>query len=199
MQKYKYILFFSLFISLSAFSQSKPDTLIFMQASAIDGDTLILKELPVFEYIYYTKPTFTTRRAERRYTRLVRDIKKVYPYAKEAGKKLESYAPILDSLEENHKEQKFYFERIEDELMTQYGDELKKLNTRQGKVLIKLIDRECDQSSYEILRNFRGSFSAFFWQGIARIWGYNLKNEYEEDGEDRHMEIIVSAIENGQL
>lgn len=130
---------------------------------------------------------------------MIRDIRKVYPYAKEAGKKLEAYAPILDSLTDNRKEQKVYFQIIEDGLMSQYGDELKKLNTRQGRLLIKLVDRECNRSSYEILRNFRGSFSAFFWQGIARIWGYNLKTEYDYEGEDKHMEMIVSAIESGQL
>lgn len=179
--------------------QYDSDTLIIMRAEAIDGDTLLLVELPVCEITYYKPPSFSTRRAERRYTRLVRDVKRVFPYAKEAGKKLNDYAPLLDSLADNKKAQKIYFKQIEEELMSVYGEEIKRLNFRQGKVLIKLIDRECKQSSYEVLKNFRGGFSAFFWQSMARLWGYNLKNTYDSTGEDQHIEIIVSAIEKGEL
>lgn len=191
------ISFFLLFPGLLA--AQLPDSTKIMAGQAIDGDTLLFQQLPVFEYIYYTPPTFKTHRAERRYTRLVKDIKKVYPYAKEAGKRLQIYAPILDSLKDNRKEQKVYFNIIEDQLFDQYGDDLKKLNTRQGRILIKLVDRECQVSSYQVVRDFRGSVSAFFWQGFARLWGYNLKEKYDPYKKDKKIESIIQAIEYGML
>lgn len=175
------------------------DTLIIMQARAIDGDTMLLYQLPEFEYTYYKKPVFTTRRANRRYTRLVKDLKKVYPYARDAGEKLKQFAPILDSLEGNKKAQDQYFNIIEDQLMASYGSELKKMNIRQGRLLIKLVDRECQLTSYDVVREFRGSISAFFWQGFARIWGYNLKAEYDPVSNDKNIEIVIRAIEKGEL
>ena len=175
------------------------DTLIIMQARAYEGDTMLLYQLPTFEYKYYKKPMFTTRRADRRYTRLVKDLKKVYPYARDAGIKLNEYAPILDSLEGNKKAQDKYFKIIEDQLMASYGAELKKMNIRQGRLLIKLVDRECQITSYDVVREFRGSISAFFWQGFARIWGYNLKAEYDPVSNDKNIEIVIRAIEKGEL
>ena len=197
MFRFHIILLFLLFPVLLA--AQMPDSTIIMAGRAVDGDTLLFQKLPVFEYIYYSPPTFKTQRAERRYTRLVKDIKKVYPYAKEAGKRLQAYAPILDSLKDNRKEQKVYFTIIEDQLFDQYGEDLKKLNTRQGRILIKLVDRECQVSSYQVVRDFRGSVSAFFWQGFARLWGYNLKEKYDPYSKDRNIESIIQAIEYGMI
>lgn len=199
MQKKILILFSILFIFLLQGKAQHSDTLIIMQASAIEGDTVLLYQLPEFEYTYYKKPLFTTRRANRRYTRLVKDLKKVYPYAKDASIKLQKFAPILDSLEGDKKAQDIYFNIIEDQLMESYGSELKKMNIRQGRLLIKLVDRECQITSYNVVKEFRGSISAFFWQGFARIWGYNLKEEYDPVSNDKNIEIVIRAIEKGEL
>ncbi|NCD42620.1 MAG: DUF4294 domain-containing protein [Bacteroidia bacterium] len=160
--------FFLFLFPISVIAQIEEGSVI-LHGTAIDGDTLLFMELPMFEYIYYSPPGFKTRSAERQYTRMVKDIKKVYPFAKEAGKRLDHYAPLLDSLKDNKKEQKQYFDKIEAELWDKFGAELKKMNFRQGHLLIKLVDRECQITSYEVVKDFRGALSAFFWQGFAQL------------------------------
>ena len=89
--------------------------------------------------------------------------------------------------------------QAEDELKEEYGEDLKKLTFSQGKILIKLVSRETGNSSYELVQDFRGRFVAFWWQAFAKIFGHNLKMDYDPEGEDREIELIVLMIENGQL
>ncbi|MGI6718273.1 MAG: DUF4294 domain-containing protein [Bacteroidales bacterium] len=162
----------------------------------IGEDTIYIFTLPEVEII--GRRNFKNKWDERRYTRLYHNIKKVYPYAKLAGEKLTLYAPILDSLETKSERDK-YFSIIEDELWAEFGDDLKKLTYKQGAILIKLVDRECQRSSYQVIKDFRGGFSAFFYQVLARIWGYNLKQSYDPNGADADIEEIVRLIELGKL
>lgn len=162
----------------------------------IGQDTIFVYTLPEVEIIGHRD--FKNKWDKRRYTRLYHNIKTVYPYAKLAGEKLTLYAPILDSLETKAERDK-YFSIIEDELWAEFGDDLKKLTFKQGAILIKLVDRECQRSTYQVLKDFRGGFSAFFYQMIARIWGYNLKQSYDPDGADSDIEEIVRLIELGKL
>ena len=89
----------------------------------------------------------------------------------------------------------------EDELTSQYTEELKKLNFSQGAILIRLIDRETGNTSYQVVRELRGRLRAFFYQGFARLWGYNLKSEYDphNNPEDDNIETIVTLLERGQI
>ena len=87
--------------------------------------------------------------------------------------------------------------QVEKELLDEYEDDLKKLTITQGRILIKLVDRETGATSYELVKELRGSFSAFFWQAFARIFGSTLKAEYDPYGEDRLIEEIVLLIDNG--
>ena len=89
--------------------------------------------------------------------------------------------------------------QAEDDIAAQFGPELKELTFTQGKILIKLIDRETSSTSYTLVKELRGSVRAFFYQGFARLWGYNLKTKYDPKGEDELIELIVLMIENGQL
>lgn len=89
--------------------------------------------------------------------------------------------------------------QVEDELMDEYGEELKKLTISQGKILIKLVDRETGESSYDIVTEFRGEFRAIFYQAFARFFGLNMKEKYDPEGNDREIENIVKMIETGQL
>jgi hypothetical protein len=161
-----------------------------------DGDTILLSSID--EVYIFPVRKFSSRRDLRRYRRLIRNIKKTYPYAKLA--KLE-----LDEIEANLKlfktdvERKAYIKQVEKDLRHEYEDELKKLTITQGRILIKLIDRETGDTSYELVKQLRGSFSAFFWQALARLFGSNLKSEFDALGEDRLMNEIVIMIENGQL
>jgi hypothetical protein len=166
------------------------------RAVVIDGDTLWVADLDEV-YIFPTKK-FKNRRERRRYTRLIYNVKKTYPWAKLAGDKLAEVEVHMMSLE-TEKEQKDYMKQVEKELLKDYKDDLKKLTVTQGRILIKLVDRETGDTSYQLVRELRGKISAVFWQALARLFGSNLKSEYEPEGEDRLIEEIVVLIENGQL
>jgi len=165
-------------------------------ATVEDDDTLITASLP--EYCVTGKLTGKFKRMERRHTKLVYNVKKVYPYAKLAGIKLMEYETILMNAA-NDKERRRIMKQAEDELRNEFEDDLKKLTFKQGAILIKLVDRETGNSSYELVQELRGKFVAFFWQAFARLFGYNLKEEYDPDGADREIEEIVVMIENGQI
>jgi hypothetical protein len=150
------------------------------------------------EVYIFPEPEFDSWWAERRYRRLVRNLKKVYPYAVLAGDMLEELNDELKEIDSERK-RKEYIKKMEDELLAQYEDELKSLTISQGRLLIKLIDRETGDTSYELVKELRGSFSAFFWQALARLFGSNLKAEYDPDGEDQLIEQIVVRIEKGVI
>ncbi len=166
------------------------------RAIVIDGDTLWVAELDEV-YIFPTRK-FKSRRERRRYTRLIYNVKKAYPWAKLAGEKLAEVEVHLMSLE-TEKAQKDYMKQVEKELLKDYKDDLKKLTITQGRILIKLVDRETGDTSYELVKELRGKISAVFWQALARLFGSNLKSEYDAEDEDRLIEEIVVLIENGQL
>jgi hypothetical protein len=166
------------------------------RAIVIDGDTLWVAELDEV-YIFPTKK-FKNRRERRRYTRLIYNVKKTYPWAKLAGEKLAEVEIRLASIE-TEKEQRDYMKQVEKELLKDYKDDLKRLTITQGRILIKLVDRETGDTSYELVKELRGKISAVFWQALARLFGSNLKSEYDPAEEDRLIEEIVILIENGQL
>jgi hypothetical protein len=162
----------------------------------IDGDTLFLSSID--EVYIYPRREFDSRRDYRRYKRLIRNVKKAYPYAKLAKKKLDEIEANLGKIK-SEKAQKEYIKKVEKDLMDEYEEELKKLTLTQGRILIKLIDRETGETSYELVKELRGSLSAFFWQALARLFGSNLKSEFDAEGEDKLINEIVILIENGQL
>ena len=167
-----------------------------LRAVIIDGDTVPYMRLKEVEI--YSLKIPKTRRAKQRLTKLVKNVKIVYPYAKLAGIKLREYEDLLMNATTD-RERKAIMKRAEKEINEEYGGELKELTFSQGKILIKLIDRETGDSSYELVQELRGKFTAFWYQAFARIWGYNLKVKYDPEGEDRQIEVIVRMIENGQL
>lgn len=134
----------------------------------------------------------------RRYRRLVEAVKAVYPIAKTARAKMEAMEEELRRLP-TRKEQKAYIRRVYDEIKEEYTPVAKRMTRTQGRVLLKLIDRETEYTAYEVLREFRGGFVAGFWQGISKVFGQDLKSEYDKDGEDRMIEQIVIYYEAGLL
>lgn len=165
-------------------------------AKIVNGDTIITATLP--EYAVNAKLPRKLRAAAKRNAKLVYNVKKVYPYARLAGIKLKEYEEILKNAESDA-ERKKLMKQAEDELRDEFEDDLKKLTFKQGIILIKLVDRETGDSSYVLLQELRGKFTAFFWQTFARLFGYNLKTEYDPEGEDKDIEEIVVMIENGQI
>ncbi len=134
----------------------------------------------------------------KRLAKLVRMVKRVYPYARLAGIRFKEMSTQLEQAD-SRQERKKIIGKVEDEIRDKYGAELKKLTFSQGKILIKLIDRETGFSTYDVLKDFKGSFMAFFYQNFARVWGYNLRTKYDPNGEDQDIELIVKMIEKGYL
>ena len=142
---------------------------------------------------------FKNKAEERQYWKLVYNVKKSYPYARLAGKKLhelnERYLEI-----ESEKERKAYSKKVEESLKAEFEGELRKLTVSQGRILLRLVDRETGNTTYEILKDFRGSLSAVFWQTVAKIFGSNLKTRYNpSSGEDKTIEQIIAQIEEGSI
>jgi hypothetical protein len=170
--------------------------LLILNQMVKDGDTIL--HSTINEVVIYPEPQFTSRRDLRRYDRLVHNLKIVLPYAVLAADKLEEMNQEFTRLS-TERERKEFVKQVENELMEEFSDELKSLSITQGRLLIKLIDRETGNTSYELLRELRGSFSAFFWQTVARLFGSNLKTTFDAEGEDKLIDQIVVLIENGQI
>lgn len=151
--------------------------------------TLQVDILPVY--------VFNKKADLRRYRRLVDAVKKVYPLAQIAKQKMHDMEGELLTL--SKKEQRKYIKQCYKQILDEYTPVAKRMTRTQGRVLVKLIDRETDYTAYEVIREFRGGFVASFWQGIGRIFGHNLKSEYDKENEDRVLEQIVLYYEAGLL
>ena len=185
---------FTLFLMHPAFSQDTAK--IANPVQIIDGDTVALIDIkPV---VIFPPVKLATKRETARYDRLVYNVKKVYPYAKLAAQKLKIYKSILDTIP-TEKSRKLFIKKAEKELEDQFGNEIKDLSYNQGKILIKLIYRETGNSTFDIVKELRGGFSAFIWQTLARIFGYDLKTDYDPGGSDQAIEQIVLMIEAGAI
>lgn len=147
--------------------------------------------------VYGTPSTPDSPRG-REWYRLVYNVKKVYPYAKIAGKKFNEYSSLLANVKDNS-QRKALMKGAEAEIERKFGKELRDLTFTQGRILLKLIDRETNTTSYDILKEFRGTFRAFFYQTFARFFGYNLKSQYHAAQEDADIELIVLMIESGSI
>lgn len=167
-----------------------------VNATVENGDTI--PYITLREVVILPPKVFTSARQQQKYLRLVRNLKKVYPYAKLARYKMYHIHNHLQTLKTDY-EKKQYMKIAEKELKDEFEDELKDLTITQGRLLIKLIDRETGQTTYEIVKELRGSVQAFFWQSIARIFGSSLKTNYDEEGEDKMIEEILIRIDNGQI
>lgn len=162
----------------------------------IDNDTLPHVDLPQVDI--FPKARFKSRQDEQQYWRLVWKVKKVYPYVKEAARLYHKYQQDIPP-GAKRRDRRIYIKKAEDELMVLYGPKLKNLTISEGRILIKLIDRETHATSYELIDDLKGGVPAIFWQGVARLFGNNLKSKYEPFGEDRQIEQIVLYIEAGML
>jgi hypothetical protein len=161
-----------------------------------EGDTIPYYSLPAVDIV-----AFLPRNASddlKKYIKLRRDVVKAYPYAKIAAAELRY---INDSVARmtSDREKKRFIKDQERIMKNRFERDLKNLTYTQGRILIKLIDRETGNTSYALVKELRGSFQAFFWQGLAKLFSANLKTEYDAEGGDKDMEQIVQAIERGEL
>lgn len=141
---------------------------------------------------------FQSRKEQQAYYRLVRNVKKTLPIARLINRTILETYEYLETLP-TKKEKDKHLKRVEKGLKEQYTPMMKKLTFSQGKLLIKLVDRECNQSSYEIIKAFMGPFKAGFYQTFAALFGASLKKEYNPQDDDKLVERIILLVENGQL
>ncbi|MDD4712179.1 MAG: DUF4294 domain-containing protein, partial [Bacteroidales bacterium] len=128
----------------------------------------------------------------------VRDVKKVYPLSKVVYYTLYETMGYLETIPDERARAK-HLRQMEKDLVKEYEPVLRKMTYSQGKILLKLINRECNSSPYELIRAYRGSFAATLWQGVAKIFGEDLKSDYHPTMEDFMIERIVIQIEQGQI
>lgn len=185
----------ALFLFFSLLASSQEQDSVFVYGIVKDGDTIpfvSLKEVKIYSW------KMLSAKEERKLTRLMQNVKIVYPYARLAGIKLVEYEDTLAQAPDDKARRKI-MKRVEEQLNAEYGKELRDLTVTQGKILLKLIDRETGETSYELVSELRGEFRAVFYQAFARIFGMNMKVGYDPEGEDRDIEYIVKLIETGQL
>ena len=158
------------------------------------GDSLYTFSIPAL--VFVAPPKFKNSAQARRYTRLEYNVRTVYPYVTLIRNKFKEMNVHYLSIKDE-KDKKEYTKKVEQEIRAEFEGELKKLTITQGRILIKLIDRETGITSFELLQEFRGKFSAFFWQTLARVFGLNLKDAYNAEGDDLLIEDILMRIEAG--
>lgn len=162
------------------------------------GDSMLvfyLKDLPV-----YPQKKFKNKKEEEFYWRTVRNVKLTLPYAKLISETLLETYEYIETFP-TKKEREAYLKQMESALFEQYKPLLKRFSKTQAKILIKLIQRETNQSSYEIVKAFLGSFRAGFWQGFGKLFGVSLKSKYEPETnkDDATIERIATLVERGML
>ena len=171
---------------------------IVMFGTVYQGDTIPMQYLDVVTISGYVCPLSEVEK--RKYKKLIKNVKVVYPYAKQAGKLLDRYTIVLQQAK-NDSQRKKIMKQAEKEIENKFGPSLKKLNRSQGKILIRLIDRETGSDSYALVKELRGSFRAAFYQTLGKLFGYNLRTKYdpENNSEDRIIERIIYGIETKKL
>jgi len=189
------------FIGCSAINAQVADTIngkpyYVLEGTVNNGDTI--GNIKMKEVVVFPDLKFDSKRERRKYRKLVRDLKKVYPYAIKARNQLIEMEWEFRKLE-TEKEKRKYIKKVEKQLKEDFKDDLKKLTITQGRLLLKLIDRETGRTSFTLLKEIKGGFSAVFWQTLARVFGHNLKADYEPHGDDRLIERIVVLIEHNQI
>ena len=201
-----FILHFSFFISKAA-----------AQVEASEADAELLTGAPIFSHgigyageveykgemipwfvlsdVYvFDKLVFKSQRQAKKYYKIAANIKKVYPIAKEIQREIEHQIQHMDSLPDK-KSRDVYLKQMEKALMKEYKPRLKKLTFSQGKLLIKLVDRECNQPAYELIKAFMGPFKSGCYQAFASVFGASLKKEYKSETDDRLTERVMKACD----
>ena len=191
-----YLLFFSFIAVLAQAQKTTTINGYVVPVCVYKGDTIPALRLPT---VYVFKPLkFKNKKQEKEYNRLVHNVKKTLPIAKEVNRAIIETYEFLQTLPDEKSREK-HLKMVEKGVKEQYTPRLKKLTFSQGKLLIKLINRETNSSSYELEKAFLGPFKAGFYQAFAALFGASLKKEYHPEGEDILIEQIIILVENGQI
>lgn len=174
----------------------KPKVVYRVWAEVVNGDTI--PSIRCQDIWVYAEYSYKNKKQYDAWSRTKYNVKKVYPYAILASAKLREYNRILEKMP-TEASRKAYMKTVEKELKAEFEEPLKDLSMTQGKILLKLIDRETGNTSYELVKDLRGGFQAFMWQSVARLFGSNMKSEYDPKGEDIMIERAIKLIEAGQF
>ncbi|SKA31867.1 protein of unknown function [Chitinophaga eiseniae] len=177
-------------VSAQAQASRGADT-VALHAVVVGNDTIPVITLAIFDVV--DKMPRALRKEKERYNRLRNAVYVTYPYARTAARLLKDVNSRLSAMS-SKKERKAFLASKEKEMKEQFGDKLQNLSVYQGKVLMKLIDRETGQNCYEIIKELKGGFNARVWQTVAFFFGGNLKSDYDKQ-EDRDIEVIVQELE----
>ena len=123
----------------------------------------------------------------------------VFPSFKQMSPRQQRQYSALEMKVTKERERKEYIKKVEKDLFAEFEGEIRNMTVSEGRILIKLIDRETGKSSYEIIKEFKGGFNAFFWQTVARLFGHDLKSAYDAENEDKMIEYIVMQIDTGLI
>jgi len=197
------IVFITLLFFIPIVPLEGQDTILFSDGPVpmygiIDGGDTVFMSTIAEVSVTSGRKSRSEQRDMRKYRKLVYNVKKVYPYAKIAGQKFREIDATMATLETD-RERRQYINQVEAEIKGRYEEELKNLTITQGRILIKLIDRETGHTSYDLVRQLQGNFQAFLWQTLARLFGSNLKMTFDEAGEDMLINDIVIMIDKGML
>lgn len=162
----------------------------------VDNDSIQYVELNTL-YVY-PKLTFKDEKQRQAYNRLVANIKKVLPIAKEVNSIIVETYEYMQTLPDK-KSKDEHMKRVEKGIRKEYTPRMKKLTYSQGKLLIKLVYRECNSSSYQLIQAFLGPIRAGFYQAFASLFGASLTKKYDPEGVDKYTERIVRQVEAGQI
>lgn len=159
-----------------------------------DNDTMVTATYAPIEVVSPVK----NKHKKKEYDKLSKKVIKVYPYAKAAGDVMNMFNAMCLTVTDE-KEQKRLLDQAEDEMKKQFEQDLKNLTVSEGVILIKLIDRQTGNTSFKLVQELKGRFSAFMWQSVARLFGHDLKSEYDPEGEDAWIENTCRMIEDGTI
>jgi hypothetical protein len=192
-----------LFCFADSYAQSKKGTIRMNTLpkdhyKAYKSGTDTIAVIGLREIVVFPPMKFKNERARRRYTKLIRDVKRTLPYAQMIYETLIETYEYIETLPDEDSKIK-HLKLMEKELFKEYMPELKKLTLSQGKLLIKLINRECNQSSFNIVKAILGGFRAGFWNIFAGMFGASLKSDYDANGKEAHIERVVVLVERGLL
>lgn len=176
--------------------EDNPRNRYYMYVLVEGGDTIPLVQLR--DVNIFARKKFKNERQRQEYAKLVRDVRKVYPYARLVSQSIIETYEYMETLPDEKTKQK-HLEAVQKWMMDEYKPKMKKMTKTQGKILIKLIDRECNTPSYNIVKALVGSFKAGVYNLFAGMFGNSLKTEYDPMGKDREIEEIVIQIEDGSI
>ncbi|MFI5150244.1 MAG: DUF4294 domain-containing protein [Bacteroidia bacterium] len=196
------------FLSLPAIAQEIPQPVYNLDVGDIEkwpahmvkvsypgSDTLVT--INYFNVFITSDITFKDPRQKATWDRLKNRVKKEYPYAILIGAKVKECDKQVEGMSEKAK--KAYMEKVEKELKGDFEAAFRGNSVEEARVLIKLVDRETGHTSHELIKRFKGGFSAFMWQSVALVCGTNLKTKYEQDGEDQLIEQAIYLVETGLI